>query len=76
MKKHFKKTDAAIVFSKDGTIAIEVPKINPVPDHVLTATALAVLLTQQNKSLFKLVTKQVKKFVELSDKIAAEEKGG
>jgi hypothetical protein len=63
-----KKTDVAIIFSADGAVSIEVPKIDPVPEHMLIATAIAVMVTQNNKSLMRLIKKQVKIFEDLSDK--------
>lgn len=63
-----KKTDVALIFSKDGSLSIEVPKLDPVPDYVQMATALAVMLSQNDKSLMRLIKKQMKIFAEFSEK--------
>lgn len=63
-----KKTDVAIVFQKDGSIYVELPKLDPVPDYVLTAVAISVMLVKENKSLIRLINKQKKIFREMEIK--------
>lgn len=68
-----KKKDAAIIFSPDGEITIAVPTTDPVPYHVMYVTALAVLLTEHDKSLYRLVNKKIKEFYKLVEDIVDEE---
>jgi phosphomannomutase len=58
----FKKTDAAIIFGADLSIQMVIPEIDPVPDHVITATVLSILLSQNDKSLARLIKKAINKF--------------
>ena len=67
-----KKKDAAIIFHEDGSISVEMPKTDPVPDHVLKATIIAIMLTQENKSFERLMNKQYKEFCTLVDDLKAE----
>jgi len=66
MKKKFKKTDAAVVFHEDGSVEIEIPKIDPVPDYVMLCTALAILVTKNDKQLLRVVNRQIKEFSKMA----------
>lgn len=54
-----KKTDAAIVLSKDGHVEIHVPKTDPVNDNTMVITAIGILLTKKNDILQKLIDEQI-----------------
>jgi len=58
------KHDAAVIIKEEG-VGIVVPHDDPVPDHVLYATAIAVLLTEKDKEFIRLINKKIKKFTSM-----------
>jgi hypothetical protein len=67
-----KKTDASIVFSKNGSVSIEIPKIDPVPQYVLTATALVFLLSEGDKKLTKLINEKLNRLYKIAETLQKE----
>jgi hypothetical protein len=65
-KRRFKKDEAALVFSPDGGVTMQIPKTDPVPDYVLTAVLLGIMLSRKDKELAKLIRKQEKVFRKLA----------
>ena len=71
-----KKKDAALIISNDGGVQVSIPKQKKddiVEVNVLIVTALAMLLTESDKQLMKLIKKQIKEFQRKAEKIKKEE---
>jgi len=68
-----RKTDAAIIFSKDGSVRINIPKISPVPNYVMFCTALAILVSNNDKQLNRIVNRQIKEFYKMAREEEKEE---
>lgn len=59
------KHDAAVIISMNR-VSVVVPKDDPVPDHVLFATAIAVLISEKNEEFRELVNKKINEFSEMA----------
>ena len=71
-----KKKDAALIIYNDGRVQVSIPKQKKdenVEVNVLIVTALAMLLTESDKQLMKLIKKQIKEFQRKAEKIKKEE---
>ena len=71
-----KKKDAALIIYNDGRVQVSIPKQKKddiVEVNVLIVTALAMLLTESDKQLMKLIIKQIKEFQRKAEKIKKEE---
>ena len=70
-----KKKDAALIIYNDGRVQVSIPKQKKddiVEVNVLIVTALAMLLTESDKQLMKLIIKQIKEFQRKAEKIKKE----
>ena len=69
------KKDAALIIYNDGRVQVSIPKQKKddiVEVNVLIVTALAMLLTESDKQLMKLIIKQIKEFQRKAEKIKKE----